>query len=102
MQSRLDRAGVASKLLKNALVALRHDLVGVVDEAAAEAGRPCSQTTTALTPAMQTLAVGRDFGELVVHLRQDDVLGSSVELFMLLIELPVGAETHVGHDSKLL
>jgi hypothetical protein len=50
---------------------------------------------------MQTLAIGRDVGKMVVYLGQDNVFGSSVELHAL-FELPVGAQTHVGHDSKLL
>lgn len=50
---------------------------------------------------MQTLAIGGDVGKVVVYLGQNDVLGSSIELHAL-FELPVGAQTHVGHDSKLL
>jgi hypothetical protein len=52
VQPRLDRLYVPTKLLVDAVVGLRHGLVGVFDEAAAEAGRPGAHAAAALAPAV--------------------------------------------------
>lgn len=83
VQSWFDCAHVPTELLVDPVVGLRDDLVGVVDEAAAEARGPGTHEPAALPPVVQTLAVEGDLGVVVfVGLRQVDVFGFAGQSFV--------------------
>ncbi len=75
VEAGFDGAHVAAEFLVDAVVGLRHYFVGVVDEAAAEAGQPGPRAPAALPPAVHAFAVEGHFGVVLVHFRQADVLG---------------------------
>lgn len=61
MKSWLDCFEILAELLVDSLITLRDNFVGIVDEAAADAGHPCPHTATALAPPNHALAVAGDF-----------------------------------------
>lgn len=87
---------VSAELLVDAGVALRHDFVGVVDEAAADAGRPGPHASAARSPAVHAVAVEGSFRVIFVGLWEDDVLGFAVETIMFFLH---GAALYInlGH-----
>jgi len=83
MQTRLDCADVSPKLLVDAVVGLRHDFVGVVDEAAAEAGHPGSRTAAALPPAVHALVLEGHLSVVLVSFGEMYVSGFAGESVLL-------------------
>lgn len=75
VKPRFDSTNVSSKLLVDAVVSLRHYFIGVVNEAATEAGHPGSSTSTTLSPAVHTFAVKRHLGVIFLCFRKIDMLG---------------------------
>lgn len=69
MQPWLDCLHIPTEFLVDALVRLRDYFVGIVHEAAAEAGDPCSQAAAAFTPAVHTFPVEWNFGVIVIDFR---------------------------------
>ena len=57
MQSRLHSSDVPAEFLIDALIALRNNLIGVINEAAANAWSPSSHTPTAFSPAVHAFSV---------------------------------------------
>ena len=57
METRFDCLDVASKLLVDAVVGLRNDLVGILDETATKTRHPSTHAPAAFSPTMHTLAV---------------------------------------------
>jgi hypothetical protein len=76
---------VPTEFLIDAVVGLGDGLVGVFDEAAAEAGGPGTHASAALAPAMQTRAVKRQFLLMRVHFWQIDMLGFASESIILIL-----------------
>lgn len=87
---------VSAELLVDASVALRHDFVGVVDEAAADAGRPGPHAPAARSPAVHAVAIEGSFRVIFVGLGKDDVLGLAVEAVMLFLH-GVALYINLGH-----
>ena len=75
---------VPAELLVDACVALRHDFVGVVDEAAADAGRPGPHAPAARSPAVHAVAVTWNFSVVLIRFRQNNVFWLTVETVVLL------------------
>lgn len=94
VQAWLDCLHVSAKLLVDAVVGLRYDFVGVVDEAATQTGHPGSSTTTALAPAVHALAVEGHFSVVLVSLGEVDVFGFAVE--------PVSFLQHSRYQSMII
>jgi len=88
VQARLDCADVPAELLVDAVVGLRHDFVGVVDEAAAEAGHPGTRAPAALAPAVHAFAVEGHLGVVLVCFGKGDMLGLAGESISLLWHPP--------------
>ena len=78
VKSGFDCAHVSTEFLIDAVIGLRNYLVGVVDEAAAETGRPSSGEATAFSPAVHAFAVGGHFGMMLVCFWKADMFGFSV------------------------
>ena len=87
---------VSAELLVDACVALGHYFVGVVDEAAADAGRPGAHASAAGSPAVHAVAVEGRFGVIFVGLGEDDVLGLAVEAVVLFLH-GVALYINLGH-----
>ena len=85
VKSRLDGLDVPAELLVDAVVRLWYCLVGVVDEAAAQARHPCPQESAAFARAIQAFTIIGHFRLERVLLRQDDVLGLSRKPFILIL-----------------
>ena len=96
MQSRLDCPHIPAKLLVNALIGLRNDLVGVVHEAAANTRHPGSHAPATLAPAVHTLAVKGNLSVVHVRLRKDDVLGLTVETLSFVLHA-VSLNIYIRH-----
>lgn len=87
---------VSAELLVDAGVALGHDFVGVVDEAAADAGRPGPHTPAAGSPAVHAVAVEGRLRVVLVGLGEDDVFGLAVETVVLFLH-GVALYINLGH-----
>ena len=76
---------VSTEFLVNAVVRLRHCLVGIVDTTATDARHPCSHTSTTLPPAVKAFSVARHFCLKGIGLGQFDMFGFSSESFILFL-----------------
>lgn len=57
MQARLHGSDIPAEFLIDALIALRDDLIGVINEAAANAWGPSSHAPTAFSPTVHAFSV---------------------------------------------
>ena len=87
VQSGLDGLHVSAELLVDAVVALGDGFVGVLDEAAAQAGAPGASEPAALSPVVQAFAVEGQLGLVGVALGELDVLGLPGESLVLILHI---------------
>lgn len=95
MEPRLYCLDVPTELLVDSVVGLGHCFVGVLYAAAADTGTPGPQTTTALSPAVQTFAIGRHISVVLVHFWQLNMFWLPCESFMFVLH--IGLQCDFSH-----
>ena len=75
MKTRFDCPHIFSKFLVYAIIGLRDNFVGIIDETAAKTRHPSPCTSTAFSPAVHAPTVEGHLSVMLVSFQQVDVLG---------------------------